>query len=101
MTQSSTKAELVGFDDLLSKNLCQNFSLKPKLLKSKPTLSIETIPSSMQLEENGKASSGKHSLHFHIKFFYITNLINSISGADWAVKTVGTPVRLISLNKIL
>jgi hypothetical protein len=55
----------------------------------------------MQLEENGKVSSGKHSLHFHIKFFYITDLINSISGADWAVKTVGTPVRLILLNKIL
>jgi hypothetical protein len=32
--------------------------------------------SSMQLEENGKASSGKHTHHFHIKFFYITDLIN-------------------------
>jgi hypothetical protein len=30
----------------------------------------------MWLEENGKASSGKHTCHFHIKFFYITDLIN-------------------------
>ncbi len=30
----------------------------------------------MQLEENGKAISGKHTCHFHIKFFYITDLIN-------------------------
>jgi hypothetical protein len=30
----------------------------------------------MHLEENGKASSGKHTHHFHIKYFYITNLIN-------------------------
>jgi hypothetical protein len=27
---------------------------------------------------NGKASSGKHTRHFHIKFFYITDLINRI-----------------------
>ncbi len=30
----------------------------------------------MQLEENGKTSSGKCTHHFHIKFFYITDLIN-------------------------
>jgi hypothetical protein len=55
----------------------QNFSLKPKVLKSKPTLLVyQDNTSSMQLEENGKASSGKHTHHFHIKFFYITDLIN-------------------------
>jgi hypothetical protein len=32
--------------------------------------------SSMQSEENGKASTGRHTHHSHIKFFYITNLIN-------------------------
>ena len=31
--------------------------------------------SSMKLEENGKASSGKRTRHFHIKYFYITDLI--------------------------
>ena len=31
--------------------------------------------STMKLEEKGKASSGKRTRHFHIKFFYITNLI--------------------------
>jgi hypothetical protein len=30
----------------------------------------------MHLEENGKASSGKCTCHFHIKYFYITDLIN-------------------------
>jgi hypothetical protein len=30
----------------------------------------------MWLEENGKASSEKCTHHFHMKFFYITNLIN-------------------------
>jgi hypothetical protein len=53
----------------------QNFSLKLKVLKSKPTLSIETIPALCDWK-NGKASSGKHTCHFHIKFFYITDLIN-------------------------
>jgi hypothetical protein len=32
--------------------------------------------SSMRLEEDGKASSGKRTHNFHMKFFYITNLIN-------------------------
>jgi hypothetical protein len=31
--------------------------------------------SAMKLEENGKASSGKHTRHFDIKYFYITDLI--------------------------
>jgi hypothetical protein len=29
----------------------------------------------MKLKENGKASSGKHTRHFDIKYFYITDLI--------------------------
>jgi hypothetical protein len=29
----------------------------------------------MKLEQNGKASSGKRTRHFNIKFFYITDLI--------------------------
>jgi hypothetical protein len=29
----------------------------------------------MKLEENGKASSGKHTWYFNIKYFYITDLI--------------------------
>ena len=31
--------------------------------------------SSMKLETNGKASSGKRTRHFDIKYFYITDLI--------------------------
>jgi hypothetical protein len=30
----------------------------------------------MKLEENGKASSGKRTRHFNIKYFYITDLIS-------------------------
>jgi len=29
----------------------------------------------MKLENNGKESSGKRTRHFHIKYFYITDLI--------------------------
>ena len=31
--------------------------------------------SSIKLENNGKASSGKHTRHMDIKFFYITDMI--------------------------
>jgi hypothetical protein len=33
--------------------------------------------SSMKLEQNGKASSGKRTRHFDIKYFYITDLIEN------------------------
>ena len=31
----------------------------------------------MKLEQNGKASSGKRTRHFNIKYFYITDLLKS------------------------
>ena len=29
----------------------------------------------MKLEANGKSSSGKHTRHFNIKYFYVTDLV--------------------------
>jgi hypothetical protein len=75
-TQSSTKAELVGFDDIISKILWSKLFIEAQGFEVKANIVYRDNTISMRLEENGKGSSGKHTHHFHIKFFYITNLIN-------------------------
>jgi hypothetical protein len=75
-TRSSTEAELVGFDDVVSKILWSKLFIEAQDFEVKANIVYRDNTSSMRLEENGKASSGKHTRHFHIKFFYITDLIN-------------------------
>ncbi len=72
----ATKAELVGFDDIISKILWSKLFIEAQGFEVKANIVYRDNTISMRLEENGKGSSGKHTHHFHIKFFYITNLIN-------------------------
>ena len=75
-TRSSTEAKLVGFDDVVSKILWSKLFIEAQGFEVKANIVYRDNTSSMRLEENGKASSGKRTRHFHIKFFYITDLIN-------------------------
>jgi hypothetical protein len=74
--RSSTEAELVAMDDIIAKVLwtkqfleCQGYTIVQNIV-------LRDNQSSMKLEQNGKASSGKRTRHFNIKYFYITDLIN-------------------------
>jgi hypothetical protein len=67
-TRSSTEAELVGVDNVVSKVLWMKLFIEAQNI-------YRDNMSSMKLEENGKASSGKRTRHSNIKYFYITNLI--------------------------
>jgi hypothetical protein len=62
-TQSSTEAELVGFDDVVSKILWSKLFIEAQGFEVKANIVYLDNTSSMQLEENGKASSGKHTRH--------------------------------------
>ena len=75
-TRSSTEAELIGFDDVVSKILWSKLFIEAQGFQVKANIVYRDNTSSMHLEENGKASSGKRTRHFHIKYFYITDLIN-------------------------
>jgi len=74
-TCSSTEAELVGFDDVISKILWSKLFIESQGFEVNANIVYCDNTSSMKLEENGKASSGKRTHHFNIKFFYITDLI--------------------------
>jgi hypothetical protein len=74
-TRSSTEAELVSIDDIISKVLWTKLFLEQQGYKINETNILRDNQSSMKLEANGKASSGKRTRHFNIKYFYITDLI--------------------------
>ena len=73
-SRSSTEAELIGVDDVVSRILWTKLFVEAQGFKVK-TIVLRDNTSSMKLEENGKASSGKRTRHFNIKYFYITDLI--------------------------
>lgn len=74
-SRSSTEAELVSIDDILSKILWTKLFLQAQGFDVKENILLRDNQSSMKLEMNGKASSGKRTRHFNIKYFYITDLI--------------------------
>jgi Reverse transcriptase (RNA-dependent DNA polymerase) len=75
-TRSSTEAELVSIDDVISKIIWTKLFLEKQGYKVKENIIKRDNLSSMKLEMNGKSSSGKRTRHFNIKFFHITDLLN-------------------------
>jgi hypothetical protein len=74
--RSSTEAELIGVDDVITKILWTRLFIEAQGFTVKTNIVYRDNTSSMKLEKNGKASSGKRTRHFNIKFFYITDLID-------------------------
>jgi hypothetical protein len=60
-------------DDIVSKVLWTNLFLDAQGYKIKQNIVLCDNISTMKLENNGKASSGKMTRHFNIKLFYITD----------------------------
>ena len=76
-TRSSTEAELVSADDIISKVIWTRRFLKAQGYTVENNIIHRDNQSTMKLEQNGKASSGKRTRHFNIKYFYITDLLKS------------------------
>jgi hypothetical protein len=74
-SRSSTEAELIGVDDRVSKILWTKRFIEHQGFHVKLNVIYQDNTSTMRLENNGKASSGKRTRHFDIKYFYITDLI--------------------------
>ena len=74
-TKSSTEAELVSIDDVISKIMWTRLFLEAQGYQIRENLVYRDNQSSMKLETNGKLSSSKRTRHFNIKYFFITDLI--------------------------
>jgi hypothetical protein len=73
--RSSTESELISINDVISKVLQTKLFLKEQVYNVKQNILLCDNQSSMKMKMNGKASSGKRTCHFNIKYFYITDLI--------------------------
>jgi hypothetical protein len=73
-SRSSTESEMIGIDDLVTKMIWTKLMVEAQGFKVK-NIGHRDNTSSMKLEANGKASSGKRTRHFNIKYFYVTDLV--------------------------
>jgi hypothetical protein len=74
-TRSSAEAELVSLDDIRAKMMWTKLFFEAQGYEVKENVVYRDNQSSMKLETNGKASSGKRTRHFNIRYFLITGLI--------------------------
>jgi len=74
-SRSSTEAEFIAVDDVLSKVLWTKLFLESQGLQITHNIIYRDNKSAMKMELNGKYSSGKRTRHFNIKYYYITDLI--------------------------
>jgi len=75
-TKSSTEAELVGVNDVLPRILWTRYFLEAQgYSMSSPTRIYQDNMSTIQLEKNGKASSGQRTGHINIRYFFVTDRV--------------------------
>jgi hypothetical protein len=73
--RSSMESKMITVEDTLSKLCWTKRFIQAQGHQVKANIVYQDNTSEMKLELNGKASSGKRTQHFDIKFFYFTDLI--------------------------
>lgn len=74
-TKSSTESELVGVDDLMPQILWTRLFLQAQGFCVTNNIVYQDNQSSIKLENNGRGSSGKHSRHINICYFFVTDRV--------------------------
>ncbi len=75
-TKSSTESKLVGVDDMMQIMLFACYFLLSQGYGIVENLLLQDNKSSILLEQNDKASSGKRTRHINIRYFFITDRVN-------------------------
>ena len=76
-TKSSTEAELVGVDDGMPLVIWTRNFLVAQGFEVKDNVVFQDNQSSMLLERNGRASSGRRTRHINIRYFFVTDRIKN------------------------
>ena len=76
-TTSSTEAEVVAVHEVLPTILWTRYFLEAQGYKVNKSTVFQDNMSSILLEKNGKASSGKRTRHMNIRYFFVTDRIKS------------------------
>ena len=75
-TRSFPESELVGVDDMMPIVVWSQYILMAQGYGVTQNLLLRHNRSSVLLERNGKALSGKRTRHINIRYFFITDRIN-------------------------
>jgi Reverse transcriptase (RNA-dependent DNA polymerase) len=70
-TRSSTEAELVGVNDIMTLVLWVRLFLEAQGIEVVDNIIYQDNQSTMLLEKNGRQSSGKKTRHFEIRYYFI------------------------------
>ena len=76
-TKSSTEAELVAVDDMMSQVLWTRYFLLEQGFELKKNVVFQDNQSAILLETNGVASSSKRTRHINIRFFFIKDRVDA------------------------
>ena len=74
-TKSSTEAEVVGASDFLSQTIWTKHFIEAQGYKHITSEYFQDNLSAMQLEENGRESSGQNTRHINIRYFFIKDRV--------------------------
>ena len=74
-TRSSTESEVVGADDFMPPICWTRYFLEAQGYCVDDNILYQDNKSSILLETNGKASSGKRTKHINIRYFFITDRV--------------------------
>ena len=75
-SRSSTDAELIGADDVMSPLLWTKQFLEAQGIDVQENILHQDNKSTILLAENGRSSAGKHTRALNIRFFFIHDQIN-------------------------
>eukprot|EP00957_Ditylum_brightwellii_P082308 6258873-Ditylum_brightwellii.AAC.1 len=75
--QSSTKAEIVGVDDLMPQVLWTRYFMEAQGCKVSDNIVYQDNESKIRLKKNGKGLSSKRTWHIDIQYFFVTDHIEA------------------------
>ena len=75
-TRSLTESELVGVDNMMPIVVWSRYFLMAQGYGVTQNILLQDNKSSILLEKNGRASSGKQTRHINIRYYFITDRIN-------------------------
>ena len=77
VTKSSTEAELVGASKYLPSTIWVQYFLQAQGFPLRRSYFEQDNQSAMRLERNGRASASQRSRHINIRYFFITDRLNT------------------------
>ena len=91
-TKSSTEAELVGVDDVMTQVIWNRYFLKEQGYMIHDNVIYQDNQSAIRLDNNGRRSGSKKTRHINIRYYFITDrIINQEASVEFfpTLDTIG------------